>query len=194
MKRRRFVKSTIAAGLLSSPLAALGAEDVLAKTPRDAEGPFYPVGPRNKTNNLILGEPRDDVHFFRGNVMNTFGEPLRGVLVDIWHTDRLGRYRHPEDSTQGERWDDFLYWGEAFTDDDGAFEFRTYVPAAYGRRPAHIHYKIWQNRKRILTSQVYFRNHEDSRNTSRLKRKSDLQIVTLEPIDGGISSHIRVVI
>ena len=194
MKRRRFVKSTVAAGLLSTPLATLGAEEALPKTPRDAEGPFYPVGPRNKTSNLILGEPRHDVHFFRGDVINTYGDPLQGVLVDIWHTDMLGRYKHPRDSSPGDRWDDFLYWGESFTDDDGAFEFRTYVPAAYGRRPAHIHYKIWQNRRRILTSQVYFRNHEDAHNASRLQRKPESQIVNLEPIDGGVSSHIQIIV
>ena len=194
MKRRRFVKSTVAAGLLSTPLATLGAEETLPKTPRDAEGPFYPVGPRNKTRNLILGEPRDDVHFFRGSVINTYGDPLQGALVDIWHADTLGRYNHPRDSSPGDRWDDFLYWGESFTDDAGAFEFRTYVPAAYGRRPAHIHYKVWQNRRRILTSQVYFRNHEDAHNASRLQRKPESQIVTLTPIDGGVTSHIQIIV
>lgn len=195
MRRRRFLQSTAAIGLAATPLGhALGADGTLKRTPRDYEGPYYPVGPRNNTNDLIIGEPRDKVLALRGQVVDIHGKPFKGVLVDIWHTDPLGRYKHPRDSSSGERWDDFLYWGEALADDSGIFEFRTYVPGAYARRPAHIHYKVWHDRKRLLTSQIYFKDLGGARDASRTPSLSDLQTVTLEPHADGLKSFLQVVI
>lgn len=37
------------------------------------------------------------------------------------------------------------------------FAFRTYIPGACNFRPSHIHYKVWQAKVRLLTSQVYCR-------------------------------------
>jgi protocatechuate 3,4-dioxygenase beta subunit len=164
------------------------------RTPGDYEGPYYPLGPRNRTNDLVIGEPRDKVHSFRGAVVDVNGEPYVGALVDIWHTDPLGRYKHPRDTTRGERWGDFLYWGESRTDDNGEFAFRTYVPGAYGRRPAHIHYKIWRNKQRLLTSQVYFSETGGARGASRSPSKADLQTVSLDADGDGVKSYFQVVI
>ncbi len=195
MHRRRFVQRALAAGIATSPIGRLLANvEALPKTPSDFEGPFYPVGPRNRASDLILGEPRDEVLRFRGIVVDVHGEPLAGALVGIWQTDRLGRYLHPRDSSPGERWDDFLYWGESITRSNGAFEFRTYVPAGYGRRPPHIHYKIWHQRKHLLTSQVYFREFGGTRGASRFPDKSALQTVGLEPFDAGVVADFRVVV
>lgn len=195
IKRRRFLQSAAAAGLSVIPLGrALGADETLRRTPRDYEGPYYPVGPRNHTNELIIGEPREKILTLRGQVVDIHGDPYKGVLVDIWHTDPLGRYKHPKDSSAGERWDDFLYWGEARSDEDGGFEFRTYIPGAYGRRPAHIHYKVWQGDERLLTSQIYFKELGGARDASRSSSLSDLQTVTLAPNSDGLKSFLQVVI
>ena len=181
MKRRRFVQSTVAAGLIASPIAqALADGQKLDKTPADFEGPFYPEGSRNKSNDFILGAPRSKVLHFRGQVVDVHGHAKLGALVDIWHTDPLGRYKHTKDDSPGDRWDDFQYWGEAIADHGGGFEFRTYVPGAYNPRPAHIHFKIWDNRRLLLTSQAYFTELGGTRGKSKSPRFSDLQTVSLK--------------
>lgn len=195
MKRRHFLQTTTAASLAVSPVAFLLADsDELPRTPRDYEGPYYPVGPRNHVNDLIRGEPRETTLNFNGEVLAPDGSPLRALRVEIWQTDPLGRYKHPRDPNDGERWADFLYWGETATDDGGRFGFRTYVPGAYGRRPAHIHYKVWQGDRHLLTSQAYFRETGGARGASRDPSRADLQTVALEPGGDGLVSFLRVVV
>lgn len=195
MKRRHFLQTTTAGALAVSPVAFLLADSgELQRTPRDYEGPYYPVGPRNHTNNLILGKPRDRTLNLNGRVLSPDGSPYPVVRVEIWQTDTLGRYKHPRDASDGERWSDFLYWGEAVTDDDGRFDFRTYVPGAYGRRPSHIHYKVWQDERRLLTSQVYFHETGGTQGASRDPSRSELQTIALEPERDGLVSFLRVVI
>ncbi len=188
MKRRQFIQSTVAAGAAATPLARALAETgagtgKLIATPRDYEGPYYPKGPRNRTHDLITGPPRGKVLQLRGQVLRRDRTPMAGVLLDIWQTDMLGRYRHPADSSDGERWDDFLYWGEASADEQGQFAFRTYVPGAYGRRPAHIHYKVWQAQEVLLTSQVYFEQLGGTRNRSMSSHGDAQQTTRLVDVD-----------
>ena len=195
VKRRRLLKSALYVGLASTAAGrALASEASLPRTPRDYEGPYYPVGDRHKTNNLVVGKPRDQLLFFRGRVVDVYGEPVVGCLVDIWQADSKGRYQHPRDTTPGERWDEFLYWGEMLTGANGEFEFRTYVPGPYNRRPAHIHYKIWRQRRPLLTSQVYFRQTGGTRGASRNAAKADLQTVALLPDGDDLSCSLRIVV
>ena len=193
MRRRDFVRTSMMAGLAALPLSRALATP-LPRTPRDYEGPYYPVDGRNRSNDLVVGTPREQLLHFRGRVVDTDGSPIAHGLVDIWQADPLGRYKHPRDSSAGERWDEFLYWGEATTTVDGEFEFRTYLPGDYGRRPAHIHYKIWHNRQRLLTSQMYFEQTGGTRGASRFASGSDLQTVSLQPEGDDVSCFLQVVV
>ena len=169
--RRYFLKASgFALGALAAPKVSLADESLpLTKTPPDAEGPFYPVGDRSHdSENLLrnLATPHGETLRFAGRVVDVQGQPQEGLIIDIWHTDPDGRYKHPHDRPSGDRssdrrFDDFAYWGKATTDADGAFSFRTYVPGTYGGRPSHIHYIVWKGGKRLLTSQVYFRGFEE---------------------------------
>ena len=155
MNRRKVLQSVVSAGVLASVPVAAGEDR--PKTPRDFTGPFYPRGPRIGANDLIVGEAQADVLHLRGLVVAPDGSPHAGVLVDIWQADPNGRYKHPRDSGQDSLMDGFLYWGEATTDAEARFEFRTYVPGRYAARPAqHIHYKVWDGDRELLTSQIYF--------------------------------------
>lgn len=196
MKRRQFVQSTVATGLVASPLGRLlGAEKTLRRTPRDYEGPYYPVGSRNRTNDLIVAAPRQEVLHLHGRVVDVQGNPLSDAVVDLWQTDPLGRYKHPRDRSAGERWPDFLYWGETTTDSGGEFRFRTYVPGAYAPRPAHIHYKVWQNRTELLTSQIYFAELGGAKGASRMPEQSELQTVRLQPTaDSAVNASLQIVV
>ena len=159
MKRRTFVATGLAA-TATLLLPAARASQSLAKTPRDTEGPFYPVAPRDNDTNDLLGamtEPRGDILRLNGLLSDTGGAPVPGAIIDIWQTDPDGRYNHPGDDRGNTLFEDFAYWGKATTASDGRFTFRTYIPGAYRPRPSHIHYIVWQNGRRALTSQIYFR-------------------------------------
>ena len=165
MKRRKFLGLS---GLALGPLAFVGKASgetlPLPRTPHDAEGPFYPVGDRSHDSEDLLRDmttQRGETLRFGGRVVDMQGQPQEGLIIDIWHTDPEGRYKHPYDRSSDGGFDDFAYWGKATTNAEGAFSFRTYVPGTYGGRPSHIHYIVWRADKRLLTSQVYFRGFEE---------------------------------
>ncbi len=163
--RRKFLKGSAFALAASAakPVWAEGEVLPLTKTPRDAEGPFYPMGDRSNDSDDLLRHmttQRGETLKFNGRIVDTQNQPLAGLVVDIWHTDPGGGYKHPYDGTPGERFDDFAYWGKAITNADGQFSFRTYVPGTYGGRPSHIHYIVWEGDTRRLTSQVYFKGFD----------------------------------
>ena len=194
MNRRKLVQTALAAGVLAGTLPLTAAE--LPRMPRDFTGPFYPRGSRNRTNNLIVGEARADVLSLTGRVLTPNGAPYAGALVDIWQADPEGRYKHPRDRGQGKLLDEFLYWGEAVTDSDGGFAFRTYVPGRYAARPAqHIHYKVWSNRQEVLTSQIYFDELGGAKGFARSDEAAALQTVNLERSDeDNVTAAIDIVI
>lgn len=73
--------------------------------------------------------------------------PLSGAIVDVWQADTGGVY----DMTNA-----YLLRGRRQTGTDGRYEFETIVPGNYGRRPAHIHYRITHSEGRTLITQLYF--------------------------------------
>ncbi len=194
MNRRKLVQSAVAVGVLSGLPVAAGTE--LPKTPRDFTGPFYPKGPRNRQNDLIAGEPQAEILHLGGRVLASNGRPLADVLVDIWQADPNGRYKHPRDQEQDSLMDGFMYWGEALTDAEARFQFRTYVPGRYAARPAqHIHYKVWRDRRELLTSQVYFEELGGAQGLARSDKAAALQTVSLERIDdNAVAAELDIVI
>ena len=194
MNRRKVLQSVVSAGMLASLPAAVGEER--PRTPRDFTGPFYPRGPRIGANDLIVGEPRAEVLHLRGLVVAADGSPRPGVLVDIWQADPNGRYKHPRDGGQDDLMAEFLYWGEATTDADARFAFRTYVPGRYAARPAqHIHYKVWEGDRELLTSQIYFAELGGARGLSKSDETAALQTVNLKPAgDSSVVAEIEIVI
>ena len=126
------------------------AEELYPKTPADYEGPFYPVTKQPDIDNDLVqvkgqdGMAQGEILHLSGVVVNTKGEAQKDLTIEIWQTDPAGRYKHPGDSTPGERDPNFQYWGAAVTAADGSFFFKTIVPGSYEPRPAHIHYKVLQ--------------------------------------------------
>jgi protocatechuate 3,4-dioxygenase beta subunit len=197
MQRRRILKAALALSFSGSIGVSL-AQQRYAPTPSDYEGPFYPLGVRDNDSNNLLAPTfaGDDKKLqFSGELLSAQGEPIRNATIDIWHTDPEGRYKHPRDRSAGERRDDFSYWGKATTDLDGAFTFMTLVPGAYSPRPAHIHYKVWQGNKRLLTSQIYFRELGGTKGKSRHGNQSEAQLADLTAVtDKDYETFFRIVI
>ena len=194
MNRRNLVRSTIAFGVLASTSPLFATE--LTKTPRDYTGPFYPRGPRNQTNDLIVGPPIADVLQLSGRILTPQGTPYAKAIFNTWQADPNGRYKHPRDDKQDQLLDDFLYWGEATSDNEGNFTLRTYVPGSYAARPAqHIHYKVFLDDEELLTSQIYFEELGGTRGLSRSSRDAELQTVKLTKLsDGHFESSLTVVV
>jgi protocatechuate 3,4-dioxygenase beta subunit len=69
-------------------------------------------------------------------------------VVDLWHADEKGQYDNIG----------FRYRGHVITEPDGAFRFRTIVPALYPGRTRHYHVKVQAPGSRLLTTQLYFPN------------------------------------
>ena len=193
MEKHTVLKIFMAALLFLCTLPAQEsfAEKELLKTPADYEGPFYPVTSQDDIDSDLIhvkgmtGVARGDVMNLSGRVVNTRGEPQGGLIVEIWQTDPYGRYKHPDDTTPGERDPNFQYWGAAVTGSDGSYFFKTIVPGAYYPRPAHIHYKVLRDGKLILTSQIYFTRPAEGERPPSLTGQMELQTVTLKPAANG---------
>jgi protocatechuate 3,4-dioxygenase beta subunit len=159
--RREFlaVAGALGAGLAAGPAAA---QQRLAPTPSDAEGPFYPTRlPADADADLVrlAGVSREAegkrLHI-RGTVRGVDGAPLAGALLEIWQTDARGNYIHPQGAIVGPRDDAFQGYGRTASDAAGAYAFRTILPVAYRGRPPHVHFRVTAAGRRTLTTQLYF--------------------------------------
>jgi len=184
-------------------LAALkvAAQESYPKTPVDHEGPFYPVTKQQDVDNDLIhiqgqsGVAKGDILKLSGMIVNTSGVAQPNLIIEIWQTDPLGRYKHPGDSTPGERDPNFQYWGAAFTDADGKYFFKTVVPGAYEPRPAHIHYKVLKDGKILLTSQIYFMKPIERDKLPSLTSRIELQTTDLIPTKSGeFEAFFRIVL
>ena len=107
---------------------------------------------------LFSGPPAAEGEFLilTGRVLDRSGQPLPDMAVEIWQTDSYGVYDHPGDSETAGRDREFQFYGTSFSDEDGVYIFRTILPGQYEPRPRHIHTKVKQGPKELLTSQIYF--------------------------------------
>lgn len=156
--RRRFLLKTgvLAAGWKLSRMDAVLAQE-LAPTPfcRDGdeptvpetEGPFFK--PRSPERSY-LREPGTKGSRFElsGFALTRSCRPVRGAVVDLWHADENGEYDNIG----------FKYRGHVITGPDGAFRFRTIMPALYSGRTRHYHVKVQAPGSHLLTTQLYFPN------------------------------------
>ncbi|MEM8647098.1 MAG: protocatechuate 3,4-dioxygenase [Pseudomonadota bacterium] len=129
-------------------------------TPRQAEGPFYPETiPDDSDMDLTQfagGKAEGDVIELTGRVMNEKAAPLPGTIVELWQANTYGRYHHPGDSNSRPRDPHFQGFGAVAADKDGAYRFRTVLPGLYPGRTRHLHFRIVQDGKQELITQMYF--------------------------------------
>lgn len=155
---------------------ALGASGALASsinamcenTPKQPEGPFYPVrDQQDKNSDLTRLDGKDElaqgeIIYLSGKVLDQHCEPVMGVVVEIWQACASGRYNHPGDAQNPSPLDpNFQYWGIVTTASDGSYNFKTIIPGHYEAgpgwmRPPHIHFKVHKRGYRELISQMYF--------------------------------------
>lgn len=164
---------------MALPLGALAtgshAADRCAPTPRQTSGPFYPFFEQTDkdvdlTRMVGHDQPAEgEVIRVNGRVLDEACRPVQGALVDLWQADHHGRYRHPADPNPAQPDPNFQGWGQAVTDAEGRFSFRTIKPASYplrflggtadesaGYRTPHIHFRVSKRGYSELTTQMYF--------------------------------------
>ena len=158
--------------LISAAAASLLPARVLASavTPRQTEGPFYPVdaGAENDIDLTRLEGHSESAEgetiLVRGSVKGSNGETLPGAVVDIWQANHHGRYSHPRDPNTAPLDPNFQGWGVMRASEEGAYGFKTIKPGAYplsflggrGWRCRHIHFKVSCPGYKAITTQMYF--------------------------------------
>jgi len=126
-------------------------------TPQVTEGPYY-LDPVHMRADITEGLPGIglDVRFL---IRDPTGAPLPAARVDIWHCNADGLYsgfggdpgREP---SAGQKAATYLR-GAQITDAAGEVLFHSLYPGWYPGRTTHIHFKVWQGARTVLTCQVF---------------------------------------
>ena len=110
------------------------------------------------------GTPLGERIIVSGQVLNQWGKPEPGVLIEIWQANASGRYVHKADKQDAPLDPNFLGVGRCITDADGYYRFYSIKPGAYpwknhpnAWRPQHIHFSlIGASIADRLVTQMYF--------------------------------------
>jgi len=164
-------------------------------TPKETSGPFYPARDQpDKDVDLTLVEENSDraegeIIHVKGQVLDDNCDPVAGALVEIWQANKWGRYHHESDPNPAPLDPNFQGWGQAATDEEGKYSFKTIFPGAYPVSPEwtrtpHIHFKVSKRGYHELVTQMYFEG-QDLNKTDRLilampKGESNKLIVKLK--------------
>lgn len=203
IQRRRLV-TALAASVVTPWQHLLAALTELPVTPRDAEGPFYPVQiPSDSDNDLMHVAGQQAVSpgqqaYLHGSVVDRHGAPIDGARVEIWQCDHGGVYRHPR--APGEPDPRFQGFGATVTDVNGSYDFRTLRPVPYGGRTPHIHYRVSALGFRTLMTQLYVaeegdRNARDILYSRHTAEERALLTTAFRAADGGaVTAEFNIVL
>jgi protocatechuate 3,4-dioxygenase, beta subunit len=166
LNRRRLLKNfTLGAAGLWVPGAFA---EALMLTPKQTEGPFYPVDlPLDTDNDLIilndgLTPALGNITHLTGRVTDVKGEPIRNALVEIWQCDQNGVYLHKGSDGGDKRDKNFQGFGRFLTGSTGEYYFRTIKPVAYPGRTPHIHFAIKMKGHEKWTTQCYVKGEKQN--------------------------------
>ena len=100
-----------------------------------------------------------------GRVLDEYGRPVPGTLIEIWQANASGRYAHWRETDFPAPMDpNFVGVGQCKADADGVYRFLTVKPGAYpwgnhpnAWRPSHIHFSLMGPALLTrLVTQMYF--------------------------------------
>jgi len=192
--RRKFI-GWLARIFMLAPLVA-GASTKLKPTPAVTVGPFYPpqpiglpffgakaLSPLPEGNDLTVGpggkQSEGEKISLSGRVMNTAGQVLPGIRVEIWQVDARGHYvvEKAADKDPG-----FAGYGAVSTDAAGRYAFTTIRPEGYARygglikRAAHIHFRVSGAGLTPFATEVWFAGAPGNERDSFVSRIDDPQL------------------
>jgi protocatechuate 3,4-dioxygenase beta subunit len=157
LDRRGFIAATLSGA--AALLLPVPARAVLTPTPRQTEGPFYPLSlPLDADADLVsvagrAGPAQGTITHVFGRVFDSGGRSIPGARVEIWQCDALGRYHHPRDGGGADP--NFQGYGAVVTDREGLYRFRTIRPVPYPGRTPHIHFALSGRGFARFTTQMY---------------------------------------
>ena len=195
--KRRFLRSSIIGGAALSATPGLFAE-LLLKTPKQTEGPYYPDSfPLDTDNDLIvlndsLTPAVGEITYLSGRIIDAGGNPIKNAVVEIWQCDGKGSYLHSKGANprNGRKRDShFQGFGRFLTGAKGEYFFRTIKPVPYPGRTPHIHVIVKKGNKRLLTTQCYIKGHELNARDGVLRqirnpKLKELLMVDWKPVTG----------
>jgi hydroxyquinol 1,2-dioxygenase len=155
-KRQEFILLSDTLGL-STLLTQMNHRSKSGETEQTVWGPFHRVKtPRFPLGANISEKVRGAPCFVNITVRDAKGKPVKGAIVDVWHSDDDGFY-----DVQHKEWNGAMRMRGIFTpDDEGRVWFRTILPTAYPvptdgpvgellkasarhpMRPAHMHFLV----------------------------------------------------
>ena len=169
--------------------------EALTLTPKQTEGPFYPVDlPLDTDNDLILLNDSltpalGSVTHLSGRVTDAKGEPIRNALVEIWQVDHHGVYLHKGSNDAAKRDANFQGFGRFMTGSSGEYYFRTIKPVPYPGRTPHIHVAVKMKGREKWTTQCYIKGEPQNDTDGVLRAIKDEKqrasvIVDFAPLPG----------
>ncbi|PYU92487.1 MAG: intradiol ring-cleavage dioxygenase [Acidobacteria bacterium] len=195
--RRLFLRGmTFGAAALGAPglFSRLFAEE-LTLTPRQTEGPFYPDHlPLDTDNDLIIVNDGitpavGEITHLSGRILDSRGDPIRNVLVEIWQVDNNGVYLHTRSNNHAGRDKNFQGFGRFLTGSAGEYYFRTVKPVLYPGRTRHIHFALKMKGREKWTTQCYVKGEPENERDGVFRGIKDPKaresvIVDFAPIKG----------
>ena len=207
--RRQFIGG-LGAGVAFVAVPGLFAEalaqNALARTADMTEGPFYPDAmPLDTDNDLLIVNDAitpalGEVTHLTGRLLTRSGEPVRSAFVEIWQVDNTASYIHTNGRQPRGRDGNFQGYGRFLTDSAGRYYFRTIKPVPYSLggtfRAPHIHFAINRNGRRVLTTQVHVRGHEDNARDpllGRIRDPREMETVLADfvPLEGSAIGELK---
>ena len=142
-------------------------------TPRTIEGPLYVEGAPIVEGDVDLATDPDETGnlYMVGTVTGPEGEPVKDVILHVWHANSKGFYSHFDPT--GEQ-SPFNNRRRIKLGEDGRYSFHSKMPNGYsvppggatdqlmkalgrhGNRPAHVHFFVEAPGYRKLTTQINF--------------------------------------
>jgi protocatechuate 3,4-dioxygenase beta subunit len=132
------------------------------------------TGPLDVAQRLTPGSPDMSSHDGRraigakmhlsGRVVDETGRPLKRTVVEIWHCNAAGKYRHEADAHDAPIDANFPGHVRIQTDDAGRYAITTVKPGPYPAyiggdwwRPPHVHFSVYgPSFMSRLVTQMYF--------------------------------------
>lgn len=173
----------------------------LTRTPRMTEGPFYPDKlPLDTDNDLIIINDEitpaiGEITHLYGKVTDIKGDPIPNARVEIWQVDAKGEYIHSRSGglTGDKRDNNFQGFGRFVTSSSGEYYFRTIKPVIYPGRTPHIHVAVYQNNKRMLTTQAFIKGDKHNGGDFLIKRlgeSAEMLMVDFKPLTGSKTGEL----
>ena len=180
VQRRSFIKSAIIGSIATAFTATTQAK---MATPRDAEGPYYPITPqKDKDADLTKVDGKNGTA--KGEIIEIFGQvldqdlkPIENVTIDLWQANSFGKYHHPHDDSAAPIDENFQAWAILQSGTEGNFRVKTVMPGAYplnspNQRTPHIHLKVSKLGYHSLLTQLYFPDQTLNDKDGLFNRKS----------------------